>query len=80
MLVHRLTQVMQKVCGPCSGETKWTRHDVTHLPLDRHPRTAWQARLGYLAKVFPHFQAAGSFLPEKLIPEILLIDERSTLA
>ncbi len=38
------------------------------------PRTAWQA------KAFPHFQAAGSFLPEELIPERLLIDVRSTLA
>ena len=37
MLVHRQIQVMQKVCGPCSGETKWTHHDVTPLPLG-HPR------------------------------------------
>ena len=37
MLVHRQIQDMQKVCGPCSGEMKWTHHDVTHLPLG-HPR------------------------------------------
>ena len=86
MLVHRLIQGMQSACGPCSGETKWTHRDVTHLPLG-HPRKGLVLSLlrgqhgrSDWAKAFQHFQAAGSSLPEELIPEILLIDVRSTLA
>ena len=86
MWVHRQTQVMQKVCGPCSGETKWTPHDVTHLLLDRHHKGPVLSFLREQhgkhdsAKAFPHFQAAGSFLQEELIPGIRLIDVRFTLA
>ena len=42
-------------------------------PPKNYGRSDW-------AKAFQHFQAAGSSLPEELIPEILLIDVRSTLA